>query len=76
MPSPKDAYNDNTLLLRSLAPPGKAAYLRVAPLAMKLCGLQRAFFLSGKEFLPLPPDSGLSLIAGVLFLQFSVLCQG
>ena len=35
-----------------------------------------AFFLSRKEFLSLPPQSGLSLVAGVLFIQFSVLSWG
>ena len=35
-----------------------------------------AFFLFIKEFLPLLPQSRLSLISGVLFMQFSVLSQG
>ena len=34
------------------------------------------FFLFRKEFMPLPRQSGLSLVAKVLFIQFSVLSQG
>ena len=35
-----------------------------------------AFFLSRREFLPLLPQLGLSTVAGVPLIQFSVLSQG
>ena len=38
--------------------------------------VKAAFFLSRREFLPLLPQLGLSFVAGVPLIQFSVLSQG
>ena len=52
----KDAYSDNALPLWSLTSPKKVAYLRIAPGCHEALQLAKvAFFLSRKEFLPLPP---------------------
>ena len=72
---PKAAYCGNAPLLRSPTPSGKVSYLRIAPGCAALW-LEGDFFFSSKEFLPLLPQSALSLVVGVPFIQFSVLSQG
>lgn len=73
--SSKAAYYGKALLLRSPAPPGKAVYLKIPP-SGEVPPLDCGFFHSIKECLPLPPQLGLSLIEGVLSIQFPVLSQG
>ena len=54
----KDAYSGNVLLVRFPAPPGKAAYLRIAPGQLwSAAAYVGGCFLSGKEFLLLPSPS-------------------
>ena len=74
--SPKDAYSGNASQLSSPTPRGMAAYLRVSPGHEVPRFTKVAFFLSRKEFLSLPPQSALSLVVGVLLIQFLVLSQG
>ena len=60
-----------------LLPQGRLCTLGLLPASHEVLQLAKvAFLLSRKEFLPLPTQSGLSLVVGVLFIQFSVLSQG
>ena len=76
---PKIAYSSNTPLPGS-GPPllqGRLCTLTLLPASHEVLRLAKvAFFLSRKEFLPLPPQLGLSFIEGVPLMQFSVLSQG
>ena len=68
---PKDVYSGNTPPLRSPAPPGKAVYLSIAfGWLWSSTAHEGGFFLFRQEFLPLPPKSGLSLVAWIIFIQF------
>ena len=73
--SSKAAYYGKALPLRSPTPPGKASYPKIAT-GHEVPQLEGGFFLSRKEFLPLSPQSALSLVVGVLFIQFPVLSLG
>ena len=77
MLSPQATYSGNAPRVSSSATPGKVACLRIAPSQLSsTVAREDSFFLSKKEFLPLPPQSALFLVAQVLFLKFSVLSQG
>ena len=71
----KDAYSGNMSPAQVPTPLGKAAYLRVPPRwpAVKLHCSWRWVFSLQKEFLPLLPQSGLSLVEFFLSsFQFSL----
>lgn len=70
----KAAYSGHAPRLSFPALPGKALYLKVAP-DCEVPQLGCGFFLFRREFLPLPPQSPLSLVWGVRFIQFLVLAQ-
>ena len=63
---PKAVYN-------STIPPllqGRLHILGLLPASHEVLWLQGGFFLSRKDFLPLLPQSALSLVAEVLFISF------
>ena len=68
----KDTYCVKALPLRTPTPPGKDAYLKIAP-GCEVPWLKCGIFLSRKEFLPLPPQSALSLVVSSfnIVVQFS-----
>ena len=68
------AYCGKALPLRSPTPPGKALYLMIVP-GCEALQLEWVFLCSRRVFLPLPLLSVLSLVVGVLFIQFPDLSQ-
>ena len=52
---------------------GRLGTLRLLLASCEVLQFKGDFFLSRKKFMLLPPQSALSLVVGVAFIQFSVL---